>query len=54
MKNKDAAFWALAVSFIFGAALHWPAMLRLLVIALAGSVLAQIAGRICDAYQTEA
>lgn len=53
MKKKDAAFWALAVSFIFGVALHWPLWLRLLTIVLSGEELAQVAGKVIHVYLPE-
>ena len=45
MKKQDTPFWALAVSLVFGAALHWPAWLKLITVLLSGTVLVQVSSR---------
>lgn len=50
MKKNDTAFWALAVSFVFGAALHWPVWLKLITVLLSGTVLVQVSSRLLQAY----
>lgn len=52
-KKQDVTFWALVVSFIFGVSLRWPLWLKLAVILLSGSVLAQIARRLFEACKKE-
>lgn len=50
MKKQDTPFWALAVSLVFGVALHWPAWLKLITILLSGTVLVQVSSRLFQAY----
>ncbi len=53
MKKRNAAFWALSVSLIFGVALHWPLWLRLPTIVLSGGVLTQVVRKVIHASQAE-
>ena len=53
MKKNDMTFWALAVSFVFGATLHWPVWARIATICLSITVLAQICRRLLQARKTE-
>ena len=53
MKKQDAPFWGLVLSLIFGAGLDWPLWAKILTILLAGTVLAQVAGRVVQALGKE-
>lgn len=53
MAKKDCAFWALAVSFVFGVALDWPVWSKFITIVLAGTVLVQVCRRLFAAYGKE-
>lgn len=53
MKKNDITFWALAVSFVFGVALHWPVWARIATICLSITVLAQICRRLLRACEAE-
>ena len=53
VQSQRMAFWALAVALVFGIALHWPLFLKVIVVALAGTVLAGIAARVFSAYRKE-
>ena len=50
MAKKEWGFWALVVSFVFGVALEWPVWSKFITITLAGAVLAQVCGRLAQAY----
>lgn len=50
MAKKESTFWALAVSFVFGVALHWPLWSKFITILLSGAVLAQVSRRLLKSY----